>query len=140
MRRLHGLVHPEAVVTFYKERLRSQSAPEGFEQWVAEENPGVIDFSLEDCLLPQREPLRVEITPTVMSPDGETELNLHYRHTPPRKRTSWRSPGGAASPADWFGEWLVAGWLAEKVSTSCVVSAKKPGRCYHLIARWSRTL
>ena len=122
MRRLHGLVHPEAVVTFYEERLpESICTQKDFEQWVAGESPGVIDFSLEDCLLPQQEPLRVEDYPdTVMSPDGETELNLHYRHNPSEEADGITLEIPLVElphlPA-WFGEWLVAGWLAEKVST-----------------------
>tara|TARA_R110002096_G_scaffold15071_12_gene53194 strand:- start:39 stop:3878 length:3840 start_codon:yes stop_codon:yes gene_type:complete len=120
MRRLGGLVHPDAVVSFYEERLpESICTQKDFEKWVAGETPGVIDFSLEDCLLPQMEPIRVEDFPDrVTSPDGEAELSLQYLHNPSKEADgiTMQIPLVELShlPA-WFGEWLVAGWLQEKV-------------------------
>ncbi|MCG8603332.1 MAG: ATP-dependent RNA helicase HrpA, partial [Verrucomicrobiales bacterium] len=121
MRRLGGLVHPEAVVAFYEEKLpESICTQKDFEKWVSDQPDGTIDFTLEECLLPQLEPIRVDDYPdTITSPDGENDFVVQYLHCP-------------ADPADgisavipleelphlpgWFGEWLVAGCLGEKVS------------------------
>ncbi|MEM9280983.1 MAG: ATP-dependent RNA helicase HrpA [Verrucomicrobiota bacterium] len=122
LRRLGGLVYPEAIVAFYEERLpESIHTQRDFEKWVANEDSGVIDFSLEDCLLPQVEPIRVEEYPdTVLSPDGETELELFYLHNPSEiaDGITLRVPlVELPHLPPWFGSWLVAGWLPEKVSS-----------------------
>ena len=121
MRRLGGLIHPEAVVSFYEDKIPSDICTQkDFEKWVAAQPEGFIDFELEDCLLPQREPLQIEGYPdSVFSPDGETEFSLVYLHCP-------ADPGDGISVEiplvelphlpDWFGDWLVPGWLPEKVS------------------------
>lgn len=121
MRRLGGLLHPPGIVAFYEERVPAGICTQkDFEKWIAAQPPGFLDFTLEDCLVPQREPLHPEDYPdTLLSPDGETEFALRYLHNP-------------ADPADgitaivpivelphlppWFGEWLVPGWLGEKTA------------------------
>lgn len=121
MRRLGGLVYPEAVVAFYEDRVPPEICTQkDFEKWISGQGDGFLDFALEDCLLPQREPICVEDYPdTVFSPDGATEFPLTYLHCP-------ADPGDGISVAvplvelphlpEWFGEWLVPGWLPEKVS------------------------
>ena len=122
MRRIGGLIHPEAIVSFYEERLpEAICTQKDFAQWVAGENPGVIDFALDDCLLPQVEPLRVEHYPdSILSVDGATELSLHYLHNPSEEADGITLEVPLVElphlPA-WFGEWLVTGWLAEKVAS-----------------------
>lgn len=121
MRRLGGLIHPEAVVAFYEEKVPTDICTQkDFEKWVAVKPDGFIDFELEDCLLPQRDRIWVEGYPdSVFSPDGESEFTLVYLHCP-------ADPGDGISVEiplvelphlpDWFGDWLVPGWLEEKVS------------------------
>ncbi len=121
MRRYGGLVHPEAVVAFYEERVpESVCTQKDFEKWVAREPEGVIDFTLEDCILPQLEPIHVEDYPdSVMSPDGQTEFTLDYLHQPsdPADGISLQIPlVELPHLPEWFGDWVVAGWLPEKVS------------------------
>ncbi len=121
LRRLGGLAHPEAVVEFYEKRVpESICTQKEFEKWVSDQPAGAIDFSLEECLVPQVEPIVVENFPdSICSPDGETEFLLSYLHNP-------SDPGDGITMIvplvelphlpDWFGEWLVPGWLAEKMS------------------------
>lgn len=121
LRRLNGLIHPEAIVSFYEDRLpESICTQKDFEKWVAGEEEGVINLALEDCLLPQQEPIPVENFPdTILSPDGEHEMRVRYLHNP-------SDPGDGMTLEiplvelphlpEWFGEWLVPGWLEEKVS------------------------
>ncbi len=121
MRRLGGLVHPEAVVAFYEDRLpQTVCTQKDFEKWIAAQPGGFIDFSLEDCIIPQSTPIRLSDYPDrILSPDGASFFPLRYLHNP-------SDPGDGLTvtiplvelphlPA-WFGEWLVPGWLSEKVS------------------------
>ncbi|MEM6916813.1 MAG: DUF3418 domain-containing protein, partial [Verrucomicrobiota bacterium] len=121
MRRLGGLMHPEAVVSFYEEKIPPDICTQkDFEKWNVQQKSGFLDFKLEDCLLPQQEPIRVEDYPDkITSPDGEAVFELSYLHNP-----SEEGDGISATiplvelshlPA-WFGEWVVPGWLPEKVS------------------------
>jgi ATP-dependent helicase HrpA len=121
MRRLGGLVHPEAIVSFYEERLPATICTQkDFEKWVAGQEEGVIDFSLEDCLLPQLEPIRVEDYPDVIfSPDGESAFRIEYLHCPADPGdgiSAWIPLGELPHLPEWFGEWMVPGWLEEKTS------------------------
>jgi ATP-dependent helicase HrpA len=72
-------------------------------------------------LLPQVEPLRVEHYPdSILSVDGATELSLHYLHNPSEEADGITLEVPLVElphlPA-WFGEWLVTGWLVEKVAS-----------------------
>lgn len=121
MRRLGGLVHPDSVVSFYEDRIPdSVCTQKEFEKWAAKQPDGTLDFSLEDCLLPQREPIEVDDYPdALISPDGHSEFELSYLHNP-----SDAADGITATIPlvelphlpEWFGEWLVPGWLGEKVA------------------------
>lgn len=122
MRRLNGLVHPEAVVSFYEERVPdSICTQKEFEKWIAKQPEGAIDFALEDCLLPQSEPIHPEDYPDeIVAPDGESTLTLSYLHNPsdPADGITCLVPlAELPHLPDWFGEWLVPGWLPEKVSS-----------------------
>ena len=122
MRRLGGLVHPEAVVAFYEDKLpASICTQKDFEKWVAGQPEGTIDFTLEDCLLPQLEPIRIEDYPDwISAPDGEGEFSLSYLHCPadPADGISMTIPlEELPHLPDWIGEWMVPGWLGEKVSS-----------------------
>lgn len=121
MRRLGGLLHPPGILAFYEERVPAAICTQkDFEKWMAAQGPEALQFTLEDCLVPQREPIHPEDYPDILpSPDGEIEFPLRYLHNP-------------SDPADgitvvlplvelphlppWFGEWLVPGWLEEKVT------------------------
>lgn len=121
MRRLGGLVHPENIVAFYEEKIPSTICTQkDFEKWSAAQPEGTLDFALEDCIIPQRTPLAVEDFPDALpSPDGESLFRLTYLHNP-------SDPGDGITATvplvelphlpDWFGDWLVPGWLEEKVS------------------------
>jgi hypothetical protein len=66
------------------------------------------------------EPIRVEDYPDrVASPDGEGEFSVAYLHNPsdPADGITARLPLVELSHLPgWFGEWLVPGWLGEKVA------------------------
>ena len=121
MRRYGGLVHPEAVVAFYEERIpEAVCTQKEFERWVSDQPDGAVDFSLEDCLLPQLEPIRPEKYPdAIASPDGENQFPLCYLHNPsdPADGLTIRIPLVELPhlPA-WFGDWVVPGWIEEKVA------------------------
>jgi len=122
MRRLGGLVYPEAVVAFYEDKLpASICTQKDFEKWVVDQPDGTIDFTLDDCLLPQVEPIRIEDYPdSISAPDGEGEFSLSYLHCPadPADGISMTIPLEELSHLpDWIGEWMVPGWLGEKVSS-----------------------
>lgn len=121
MRRLGGLLHPPGIVAFYEERLpASVCTQKDFEKWIAAQPPGFLDFSLEDCLVPRREQLHPEDYPdTITTPDGSAEFPLVYRHNPsdPADGITARVPLVELPHLPlWFGEWLVPGWLGEKVT------------------------
>ncbi len=121
MRRLGGLVHPEAVVAFYEDRLpASICTQKEFEQWIAKQPEGFIDFSLEDCLIAQTTPIEVDNYPdTILSPDGESQFPARYLHNPsdPDDGITITIPLVELPHLPvWFGELLVPGWLEEKVS------------------------
>jgi hypothetical protein len=121
MRRLGGLLHPPGIVAFYEERLpASICTQKDFEKWITAQPPGFLDFTLEDCLVPQREPLHPESYPdTITTPDGSAEFPLVYLHNPsdPADGITARVPlVELPHLPPWFGEWLVPGWLDEKVT------------------------
>jgi len=72
MRRLGGLVHPEAVIAFYEDKLPPTICTQkDFEQWISAQPEGFIDFGLEDCIIPQSTPISVEDYPDkLVSPDS----------------------------------------------------------------------
>lgn len=123
MRRYGGLVHPDAVVAFYEDRIpESVHTQKDFEKWASQQPDATLDFALEDCLLPQREPIAVDDYPdTLSSPDGESEFELDYLHNPSEPTdgiTATIPLGELVHLPEWFGDWLVPGWLPEKVSAA----------------------
>jgi len=121
MRRLGGLLHPPGIVSFYEGRLpTSICTQKDFEKWLAAQAEGFLDFTLEDCLLPQRDPVYPEDYPdTIASPDGTAEFSLVYLHNPsdPADGITARVPlVDLPHLPPWYGEWLVPGWLGEKVT------------------------
>lgn len=120
LRRFGGLIHPDAIVAFYEDRLpESVFTQKDFEKWVRSEPAGTIDFTMEDCLLPQRDPILFEDFPDILtSPDGEHELRIRYLHNPsePADGITLEVPlVELLHLPEWYGEWLVTGWLEEKV-------------------------
>jgi len=123
MRRYGGLVHPDAVVAFYEDRVPGTICTQkDFEKWASEHTEGALDFSLEDCILPQREPIAVDDFPdTLPSADGESEFAASYLHNPSEVAdgiTATIPLGELSYLPEWFGDWLVPGWLPEKVSAA----------------------
>lgn len=122
MRRLGGLLHPPGIVAFYEERIpTSIRTQKDFEKWIAAQSPGFLDFTLEDCLVPQRDPIHPDDYPDQLpSPDGSAEFLLIYLHNPsdPADGITARVPlVELPHLPPWFGEWLVPGWLDEKLSS-----------------------
>lgn len=121
MRRLGGLVHPEAVVAFYEDRIPAAiHTQKDFEKWITVQPPGSIEFSLEDCIIPQGTPIRIEDYPdTLLSPNGESSFPLRYLHNPsdPEDGIVMTVPlVELPHLPPWFGEWLVPGWRDEKLT------------------------
>lgn len=122
MRRLGGLMHPEAVVAFYEEVIPPDIyTQKAFEQWVAKQPEGTIDFRLDDCLLPQTRPIRFADYPDrISSPDGVSSFKLVYLHNPSEVAdgiTMTIPLVELPHLPEWFGDWMVPGWLPEKLET-----------------------
>jgi ATP-dependent helicase HrpA len=122
LRRFGGLVHPDAVVEFYEERIPADMCTQkAFEKWASQLAPGAIDLTLDDCIVPQSEPVDPEGVPDeLMSTDGESLFVLEYLHNPSEAADGITARIPLASLPHlpgWFGDWLVSGWLAEKVGT-----------------------
>jgi ATP-dependent helicase HrpA len=121
LRRLGGMVHPEAVISFYQDLIpRDMCTQKAFEQWASQQPEGTLDLALEDCIVPQVDPVDVADYPdNVTAPDGETGYPVTYLHNPSSEADgmTMKLPLGDLPhlPA-WFGDWLVTGWLKEKVA------------------------
>jgi len=121
MRRFGGLLHPPGILSFYEGKVPASICTQrDFEKWISAQVEGFLDFTLEDCLLPQREPLYPEDYPdTISSPDGTADFSLVYLHNPsdPADGITARVPlVELPHLPPWYGEWLVPGWIGEKVS------------------------
>ena len=121
LRRRDGLLHPQAVVDFYQERVpKDVCTQKGFEKWASKQPEGALDLALEDCMVPLLEPLVAEDYPdALVSPEGGVVLDLKYLHDPSDEADgiSVRLPLVEVPHLPvWFGDWLVPGWLEEKVS------------------------
>ena len=122
LRRFGGLVHPEAVVAFYEDVLPADVyTQKGFEIWVSKQPEGTIDFQLDDCLLPQTSPIRyAEYPDRVSSPDGQSSFRLRYLHNPSKEEDGITMTIPLVELPHlpvWFGDWMVPGWLPEKLET-----------------------
>jgi RNA helicase HrpA len=120
VRRSGGLLHPTAVEDWYEEKLPATICTQKeFEQWVSKAPAGILDFALEDCLSEVPGELVLDDYPNALaSPEGEVEFALSYLHLPgdPADGISLELPlvELPTLPA-WYGDWLVPGWLGEKV-------------------------
>jgi len=122
LRRSGGLVHPHSVIEFYEERIPAEICTQkAFEKWASAQPPGALDLQLDDCIIPQSEPVRPEVFPDELaSTDGQSRFLLHYLHNPaePGDGISMQIPlADLPHLPEWFGDWLVPGWLPEKVAT-----------------------
>lgn len=121
LRRLGGLVHPEAVLRFYQDCVpQGMCTQKAFEKWSSQQPEGTLDLNLEDCIVPQVDPIHIEDYPDELtSPDGETRYPLKYLHNPSSDEdgvTVTIPLGDLPHLPEWFGDWLVPGWLTEKVA------------------------
>lgn len=141
LRRRGGLVHMPSIEAFYEEKLPPDiCGQKAFERWAAALPEGALDFSLEDCLAtagqgiavedfpdripmpdledPEGEGIDGEAGPGVERTPGGQAFSLTYLHDPGEKGDgiTVRVPL-AELPwlPEWFGDWLVPGWLPEKV-------------------------
>ncbi len=121
LRRINGLLHPPNVVAFFEERVPPDICTQkAFEKWAARAEPGLLDLELEDCIVPLTEPFNADDYPdTLLSTDEQSEFDLIYLH----KLDDAADGITVCIPlADlphlpsWYGDWLVPGWLGEKVS------------------------
>ena len=122
LRRHGGLLHPYNVTAFYEERVPKEvHTQKQFEQWASQQPAGALDLSLDDCIIPQSEPVIPDNYPDeIFSTDGESLFPLRYLHNPaePADGITVRIPlADLPHLPQWFGDWLVPGWLPEKVST-----------------------
>lgn len=120
LRRLGGLVHPDAVLAFYEERVPPEMCTQkAFEKWASRLRAGELDLRIEDCTVPLSEPFDPESMPDIIiGTDGESLFPLTYLHNPSEAGDGITVTIPLADlprlPA-WFGDWLVPGWLGEKV-------------------------
>ncbi len=114
LRRRDGLLFPESIYAFYNERLPKEiHTRKHFERWVEGPGAGQFALTLEDCIVPQLTPIHEEDYPDEL--DG---FRLRYLHDPSSDEDGitieipltelHRIP-------DWTGDWLVPGWLPDKV-------------------------
>jgi ATP-dependent helicase HrpA len=121
LRRLGGMVHPEAVISFYQECVpEGMCTQKAFEKWSSTQPPGTLDLALEDCIVPQVDPIEIGDYPDeITAPDGETRYPLKYQHAPTNDEdgiTMVVPLGDLPHLPAWFGDWLVPGWLKEKIA------------------------
>ena len=121
LRRHGGLLHPHSITAFYEERIPAEiHTQKQFEQWANQQAAGTIDLTLDDCIIPQSEPVVPDDYPDeLFSTDGDSLFELRYLHNPsdPADGITVRIPlADLPHLPGWFGDWLVPGWLGEKVS------------------------
>lgn len=115
MRRRDGLLFPQAIFEFYSERLpQDLCTQKAFEKWASSQSTETLELTLEDCMIPQMEPIDESAFPENLN----GYYPVTYRHDP-----SLSSDGLTISIPladlprlpDWFGDWLVPGFLEEKL-------------------------
>lgn len=121
LRRVDGLIHPPDIIAFFEERVPADICTQkAFEKWADNQPPGTLDLQLDDCMIPLTEPFEPDNAPDVLlSTDEQSEFELVYLHYhgDPADGITVRIPLGDLSHLPgWFGDWLVPGWLEEKVS------------------------
>ncbi len=130
LRRYNGLFHPPHIEAFYEGVIPEDVCTlQQFQKWASSEavmaaakesGRHPIDFTLDDCLLESVDGLREELYPDeIVSPDQEAVFQLRYLHNPSEERDgiTARIPiDDLPSLPDWFGDWLVPGFLPEKVA------------------------
>ncbi len=119
LRRRDGLVFPQAILEFYEERVPADICTQhAFERWAHRQPPGALDLALDDCIVPQVEPIRPELFPEELpAPDGTSTFPLRYLHDPSDEAdgiTVVLPLADLPHLPPWFGDWLVPGWLEEK--------------------------
>jgi ATP-dependent helicase HrpA len=114
MRRRDGLLFPESIYAFYDERLPKEvHTRKQFEQWVEGPGKGLLALTLDDCIVPQLEPIHEEDFPDEL--DGFALSYLHDPSSADDGITLEIPLTKLHGIPDWTGDWLVAGWLREKV-------------------------
>ena len=121
LRRHGGLLHPNSVIAFYEDRVPKEvHTQKQFEQWASKQPEGALDLTLDDCIIPQSEPLIPNNYPDeIFSTDGNSLFQLSYLHNPsePADGITVRIPlADLPHLPEWFGDWLVPGWFPEKVA------------------------
>ncbi|MEM7012151.1 MAG: ATP-dependent RNA helicase HrpA, partial [Verrucomicrobiota bacterium] len=129
LRRRDGLVFPQAVFEFYDERIpKDLCTQKAFERWVDKQPEGVLNFTLEDCTVPQFDPFNEDDLPDeLLAPDCEGVYPLTYHHAPSEDDDGITCDIPLADLGllpDWFGDWLVPGWANEKLQTTLRAMAK----------------
>ncbi len=114
LRRRDGLLFPQAIFEAYHERLPQEVCTQkAFEKWASQQPEGTLDLSLEDCMIPQLQ--RID---EAAFPDELNEYTVTYLHDPSSAADGLSISIPLADLAvvpDWFGDWLVPGFLEEKV-------------------------
>ena len=120
LRRGGGLVHWPNVTAFYEERIPADVCTQkAFEKWASRAPEGTLDLELDDCILPLGDSIDADDYPdAAWSTDEQSKFELVYLHHPtdPADGITIRIPlGDLPHLPPWFGDWLVPGWLPEKV-------------------------
>lgn len=121
LRRRDGLLFPQGIFGFFDERLPADCCTQkAFERWAAQ-NPQSVDLAPEDCMVPLTGEVEEWAYPERLDlPGGERSLELCYHHNPADDEDgiTLRIPLVILSGVpDWCGDWLVPGWLPEKVAS-----------------------
>lgn len=120
LRRRDGLLFPQGIFGFFDEKIpRDCCTQKAFERWVAR-GASAMEVPLEDCMVPLTEPVAEEDYPDAWWIAGsEQPLELRYHHNPADEEdgiTLVVPLARLAELPDWAGDWLVPGWLPEKVA------------------------
>jgi len=114
MRRRDGLLFPESIFAFYDERLpKDIHTRKQFQQWIEGPGAGRLELTLEDCIVPQLTEIHEEDYPDEL--DG---FRLRYLHDPSSAEDGITMEIPLADMhriPEWTGDWLVPGWLSDKV-------------------------
>lgn len=120
LRRRDGLLFPQGIFGFFDEKLPKDCCTQkAFERW-ASRDPESVVVPVEDCMVPLMEPVEEEDYPdSLWIPELERSLELRYRHDPGEDDDGMSLIVPVAELGklpDWTGDWLVPGWLPEKVA------------------------
>ena len=120
LRRRDGLMHPAMASDFYREKVPKEICTQkAFEKWADQQPPETLSFTLEDCIVPQLEPIQHANYPDeLICEELDTIYHITYLHDPAHEADGITCHLPLADlphlPAH-FGDRLVEGWYEEKI-------------------------